>query len=99
MTPPPKGPLLRRLKAAAQRLQPVVRLGKSGPTDAFYAALDAALQQHELVKIKFEEFKEQKKTLAPQIAERSSSHVVMRVGNVLVLYRQNTDPDKSGIAS
>jgi len=75
MTPPPKGPLLRRLKAAAQRLQPVVRLGKSGPTDAFYAALDAALQQHELVKIKFEEFKGCTLALVDRKADRLKHEV------------------------
>ena len=87
-----KGPLLRTLKARAQRLDPLIRLGRNGPSGAFYAALDAALEQHELVKIKFEEFKEQKKALSPQIATRSGSHIVMRVGNVLVLYRPRPDP-------
>ena len=92
MTSAPKGALLRRLKARAQRLEPVVRLGKNGASDRFYAALHAALDEHELVKIRFEEFKDQKKTLSPQIADRSASHIVMRVGNVLVLYRQRSDP-------
>jgi RNA-binding protein len=45
------------------------------------------LKHHELVKVKFDEFKEQKKELAPQLAEKSGSHLVTRVGNVVVLYR------------
>jgi len=49
--------------------------------------VDSALAQHELVKIKFVEFKEQKKALAPQLAEKTASHLVMRVGNVMVLHR------------
>jgi len=97
MTPAPKGVFLRNLKARAQRLEPLVRLGKSGTSNAFFAALHAALDRHELVKIKFEEFKDQKKVLAPQIAERSASHIVMRVGHVLVLYRQQPDPEKRRI--
>ena len=91
-TSAPRGAFLRELKARAQRLEPVVRLGRSGPSDAFYAALDTALGQHELVKVRFEEFKDQKKVLTPQIAERSLSHVILRVGNVLVLYRPKPDP-------
>ncbi len=37
--------------------------------------------------MKFDEFKEQKKELAPQLAEKSQSHLVTRVGNIVVLYR------------
>lgn len=31
--------------------------------------------------------KEQKKELSPQLAEKSGSHLITRVGNVVVLYR------------
>ena len=31
--------------------------------------------------------KEQKKELSPQLAEKTNSHLVTRVGNVVVLYR------------
>jgi RNA-binding protein len=86
--------MLRELKGRAQRLEPVVWVGKAGASDAFYAALDQALKDHELVKVKFDGFKDQKKVMAPQIAERSGSHTVMRVGNVLVLYRANETEDE-----
>lgn len=78
---------LRKFKAAAQHLEPMLKVGKAGLSDGFIRSVDAALAQHELVKIKFVEFKEQKKELAPQLAEKSESHVIMRVGNVVVLYR------------
>lgn len=81
------GAELRALKARAQRLDPVLRVGKAGLNEAFFAALDDVLARHELVKIKFDQFKEQKKTLTPQIVERSQSQLVLRVGNVVVLYR------------
>ena len=77
----------RILKAKAQLLEPVVRLGHDGASEAFYQALDAALTLHKLVKVKFTGLKEEKKQLAPVIAEHSRSEVVMRVGNVLVLHR------------
>jgi RNA-binding protein len=90
----PPGTSLRALKARAQRLKPMLRIGKAGLSDAFLAALDEALIQQELVKVKFEQFKEQKKTLIPQIIERSHSQLVLRVGNVAVLYRRKPDPLK-----
>jgi RNA-binding protein len=82
-----RGSQLRDLKARAQRLEPILRIGKAGLTDAVFAALDAALARHELIKIKFEALKDQKKSLAPHIIERSHSHLILRVGNTLVLYR------------
>jgi len=78
---------LRKFKAAAQLLEPMLKVGKAGLSEGFIRSVDLALAQHELVKIKFAEFKEQKKELAPQLAEKTASHLVMRVGNVMVLHR------------
>ena len=77
----------RDLKARAQKLEPVVKLGHAGLTDAFVNSLDAALSLHELVKMKFTAFKEQKRGLASQIAVRTKSEMVMQVGNVVVYFR------------
>jgi RNA-binding protein len=78
---------IRRLKGAAQLLEPILKIGKAGLSDGFVQSVNDALSQHELVKIKFVEFKDQKKELAPQLAERTASHLIMRVGNVMVLHR------------
>ncbi len=75
------------LKAQAQRMKATLKIGKEGISPQFLAALDEALKHRELVKVKFDEFKEQKKELTPQLAEKSGSHLVTRVGNVVVLYR------------
>ncbi len=56
--------------------------------------MDRNLKCHELVKVKFGEFKEQKKELTPQLAEKSGSHLVTRVGNVVVLYRPKPAEEK-----
>jgi len=78
---------IRKFKAAAQLLEPMLKVGKAGLSEGFIKSVDAALAQHELVKIKFTDFKEQKKELAPSLAEQTSSHLIMRVGNVMVLHR------------
>ncbi len=78
---------VRKFKAAAQLLEPMLKVGKAGLSEGFIKTVDAALAQHELVKIKFADFKEQKKELAPLLAEKTASHLVMRVGNVMVLHR------------
>ena len=78
---------LRKFKAAAQHLEPMLKIGKAGLSEGFVRSVNEALTQHELVKIKFAEFKEQKKELAPQLADQTASHLIMRVGNVIVLHR------------
>jgi RNA-binding protein len=79
---------IRDLKAQAQRLKATLKIGKEGLSPQFLAALDEVLKHRELVKVKFDEFKDQKKQLTPQLAEKSRSHLITRVGNVVVLYRQ-----------
>ncbi len=86
--PPLTNAAKRDLKARAQRLDPVVKIGHAGVTPEFLASLDRALNDHELVKIRFTDFKEEKKTLAPMIAEKTGSALVARVGNVAVFFRQ-----------
>ena len=89
---------IRQFKAQAQRLKATLKIGKDGLSPAFLAALDAALQHHELLKVKFDDFKEQKKELAPLLAEKSGSHLITRVGNVVVLYRPKP-PAKEDLAA
>ncbi|HMK06814.1 MAG TPA: YhbY family RNA-binding protein [Flavobacterium sp.] len=87
MTQPLNNSQIRKFKSVAQRSEPMLKIGKAGLSDGFIASVNDALAQHELVKIKFVEFKDQKKELAPQLAEKTSSHLIMRVGNVMVLHR------------
>ncbi len=86
---------IRDLKARAQRLKATVKVGKEGLSPQFIGALDEALNHNELLKVKFDEFKEQKKELTPQLAEKTGSHLVTRVGNVVVLFRAKAQNEKT----
>ena len=85
---------IRAFKAQAQRLKTTLKIGKGGISAQFLAALDDALKHHELVKVKFDDFKDRKKELSPQLAEKSGSRLVARVGNVVVLYRPRAKPEQ-----
>ncbi len=89
---------IRELKSQGQLLKPMLKVGKEGLTPPFLTALDEALKVHELIKVKFANLKEQKKELAPQLAEKTGSHLVMRVGNVVVLYRPKVPAPVAGPA-
>ena len=81
-----------KLKSLAQRLEPVVYVGKAGVTDELLAAAEPALNDHELIKVKFTAFKEEKESLAAEMAARTQSELVWIVGHVAVLYRAQADP-------
>jgi len=85
------------LRGLGQRLEPTVHFGQAGLTDALLASLNQALDNQELVKVKFHAHKEEKKQLAPELANRTGSVLVQRVGHVVVLYRQQPDPEKRKI--
>ena len=89
---------IRKLKGIAQRMDATLKVGKQGLSDGFIKTLNEELSRHELVKVKFAEFKEQRKELAHQLAERTQSHLITLLGNVVVLYRQNPEEDKRRIS-
>jgi RNA-binding protein len=49
--------------------------------------VDQTLRHRDLIKVKFEQFKEDRKELAALMAERSGSQLITLVGHVAVLYR------------
>src|SRR2546421_9466172 len=83
-----------QLRSLAQRLEPVLHLGKAGMTDGFLASVEQALDNHELIKIKFAAFKDTRKELSAEIAARTNSELVQIVGHVAVFYRAQPDPAK-----
>ena len=78
---------IRQHKAKAQLLKPILKVGKAGLSAEFLASVEAAFASRELIKIKFADFKEEKKQLAPLLAEKTSSHLITLLGNVVVLFR------------
>ena len=71
-----------------------LKVGRAGLSESFLQTVRETLAHRELIKVKFDEFKEQKKTLARELAEKTESRLVTLIGNVAVLYRQNQNPEK-----
>jgi len=64
-----KGSQKKYLRAQAHHLKPLVIIGAKGVTDHLIGSVDLALKDHELIKVKFGEFKESKKK-SPQKSPR-----------------------------
>ena len=78
----------RHLRGLAHPLKPVVRLGNAGLTDAVARETARALADHELIKVRAPGGnREARDALFGELAIRTASVLVHRIGNVAVLYR------------
>lgn len=82
----------RHLRALGHELKPIVQIGRGGIDDGLVAAVDQALADHELVKVRLGEAAElDRHGAADALAQRTRSEVAQVLGNTLLLYR--ADPD------
>lgn len=93
-TPPPlTNAQVRRLRALAHHLQPVVLLGAKGLTDPIGHEVDAALQHHELIKVRSSaDGKAARREQLQRLAELTGSQLVQLIGRIGVLYRAGDPP-------
>lgn len=87
----------RYLRGLANTLKPVIQIGKNGLDARVLAAIDAALSDHELIKVRFLELKEEKKELSALIASQTRSELAGLIGHVAMFYRQHPDPAQQKI--
>ncbi len=86
----------RHLRGLGHDLKVVVQVGKGGIDDGLVAAIDQALTDHELVKIKVGEAAGlDRHDAAMDLAARTKSQVAQVLGSMVLLYR--VDPDKPRI--
>jgi RNA-binding protein len=87
------------LRGLAHGLQPIVFIGQKGITDAVIKSTQVAFDRHELIKVKFVEFKEkkQKKELAVAIEINTGCYMVGMIGHVAIFYKPHDDPQKRKI--
>jgi len=82
----------RFLRGQGHSLQPGVQVGKEGLTDALLDALEQALLDHELVKVRIGQNADlDRKAAALELARRTGSEVAQVLGSTLLLYRAHPD--------
>ena len=79
------------LRSRAQSIEPIVMVGHEGISEGVVGALDAALTDHELVKVRFQDFKDQVKDLSAELSQKTASLLVSTTGFTAVFYRKNPD--------
>ncbi|QEN07853.1 ribosome assembly RNA-binding protein YhbY [Oceanispirochaeta crateris] len=78
----------------AHSLKPVVMIGGKGLTEAVIKAVDAELENHEMIKIKFVDNKETRRELAEELVQKTESQLVRVIGNIAIVYRYQKEHDK-----
>jgi RNA-binding protein len=89
-----RGAQRKYLRGLANLMQPLVYIGKNGLSEPVIAAINEGMEDHELVKVKFLEFKDEKKMLASEIESKTGGSCVGMIGHVAIFYRQQRDPGK-----
>jgi RNA-binding protein len=85
----------RYLRGLGHKLEVVVQVGKDGIDDGLVAAIDQALVDHELIKIKVGESAHlDRHEAAEDLGRRTKSEVAQVLGNTVLLYRErDEDPE------
>ena len=81
------------LEKEAHDLQPVVIVGGAGVTDGLIQMTDNSLAAHELIKIKFNEYKDEVKELTAEICEKCNATLVRIIGFTAILFREAKEPE------
>ena len=81
------------LEKEAHDLQAVVIVGGAGVTDGVISMTDNALAAHELIKVKFNEYKDEIKELTSELCEKTNATLVRIIGFTVILYREAEEPE------
>ncbi|MDQ3364456.1 MAG: ribosome assembly RNA-binding protein YhbY [Myxococcota bacterium] len=82
----------RHLRALAHDLRPLVQIGKDGIDDGLVAAIDRALTDHELIKIKVGDAAGvDRHDAAADLATRTHSEIAQVLGHTVLLYRPHPE--------
>lgn len=87
------------LRGIAHPLKPVVFIGQKGIIDSVILALDEAFNKHELVKVKFNEFKkkDEKQEIIDTIIKETECQLCGLIGHTAIFFRRHPDPEKRKI--
>jgi RNA-binding protein len=92
-----KGSQRKYLRGAAHSYKPLVQIGKEGLSEGVLNAIEAALEAHELIKVKIAAQRDEREQLVPVIEARVKCECVGTVGRMAILYREHPAAEKRKI--
>ena len=88
------------LRGVAHGLKPVVFIGQKGLTPGVLLSVEKAIERHELIKVKFNGFKEKadKDEITGRIETETGAENVGMIGHTCIFFRQQEDPEKRKVS-
>jgi RNA-binding protein len=83
----------RHLRALGHHLTPIVLLGKEGVSEGLVGATEAALLQHELIKVRLAE-DDEREPVARELADATGAELVQILGRTVLLYKRHPEEPK-----
>lgn len=82
------------LKGLAHSLEPVVRVGKAGASEAVVRKTRESLKAHELLKVRIDADNPERRAMAEQLAKETRAQLVSQIGKLAILYRARDEGPK-----
>ena len=84
----------KQFRSLGHTLSPLVTVAGNGLSEGVQLEVDRALEDHELIKVKFNVGdREVKKTLIAQLCDQVQAQLVQQIGNIALIYRPAEQPD------
>ncbi len=84
----------RAIKAAAHHLNPVVRIGQRGVSEAVALETDRALNDHETIKVHIaEDDRAVRRRMAEELAAACRAALIGTIGKIAILHRPKDEND------
>lgn len=84
----------KRLRNVAHNLNPIVTVAGNGLSENVQLEVDRALEDHELIKVKFAVGdRDLKRQLIKELAGIVEAELIQEIGNIAVLFRPSDNPN------
>ena len=89
----------RHLRGLGHHLKPVVWVGQHGLSEAVLTEIGAALDSHELIKVKIAADRDERKEVAAEICAQTTATLIHSIGQMVILFRRNIKKPKIALPS
>lgn len=83
---------IKLLGPEVHKLKPVVLIGNKGLTEAVMNEIDAALEHHELIKIRIAGTeREEREAIIKEVCDKQRAILIKKIGHIFAIYRKKTN--------
>ncbi|MBI9105959.1 MAG: YhbY family RNA-binding protein [Spirochaetales bacterium] len=81
------------LTKLSHEINPSVMLGTKGLTEPLIRQTEEVIEHHELIKVRFVDYKKSREELSLELAKAVDAQLVRVIGNIAILYRMARIPE------